>query len=96
MQPQFSTASAVVANTAFTNIANAFKSYKEPILFRLNNEMNTDWTSYSGIVSLLDPDIFITTWKRLYNIFEEKSKVQGEKFCLFFTCSGITNAPSHG
>ena len=56
-------------NQAFTNIAEAFKSYKEPILFRLNNEMNTDWTSYCGMMTLNDPDIFIATWRYLYNFF---------------------------
>ena len=53
-------------------LAKDIKKYHYPVLFRLNNEMNTDWTSYSGIASLLDPDIFIETWKRLYNIFEEE------------------------
>lgn len=56
----------------FRQLARDIKKYHYPVLFRLNNEMNTDWTSYSGIVSLLDPDIFITTWNYLYNIFEEE------------------------
>ena len=56
----------------FRQLAKDIKKYHYPVLFRLNNEMNTDWTSYSGIVSLLDPDIFIATWKRLYDIFEEE------------------------
>lgn len=53
-------------------LARDIKAYGKPVLFRLNNEMNTDWTSYSGIVNLLDPDLFIITWERLYNIFEEE------------------------
>ena len=56
----------------FRQLARDIKKYHYPVLFRLNNEMNTDWTSYSGIVSLLDPDIFILTWNYLYNIFEEE------------------------
>ncbi len=56
----------------FRKMAKDIKKYHYPVLFRLNNEMNTDWTSYSGIASLLDPDIFILTWKRLYDIFEEE------------------------
>ena len=48
------------------------KEYHHPILFRLNNEMNTDWTSYAGIITLLDPDIFIASWKRLYEIFQQE------------------------
>src|SRR5699024_10897811 len=53
----------------FRRLAQDIKAYGKPVLFRLNNEMNTDWTSYSGICALLDPDIFRMTWERLYNIF---------------------------
>ncbi len=56
----------------FRRLAKDIKAYGKPVLFRLNNEMNTDWTSYGGIVTLLDPDIFVMTWERLYRIFEEE------------------------
>ncbi len=56
----------------FRRLARDIKLYAKPVLFRLNNEMNTDWTSYSGIVNLLDPDLFVITWERLYRIFEEE------------------------
>ena len=56
----------------FRRLANDIKAYGKPVVFRLNNEMNTDWTSYSGIVTLLDPDIFVETWRRLYDIFAEE------------------------
>lgn len=56
----------------FHKLARQIKEYKKPVLFRLNNEMNTDWTSYCGMVTLLDPDIFIETWQRLYDIFVEE------------------------
>lgn len=56
----------------FRKLAKDIKAYRHPVLFRLNNEMNTDWTSYSGIMTLLDPDIFTMTWQRLYDIFEEE------------------------
>lgn len=56
----------------FRKLAQQIKAYEKPILFRLNNEMNTDWTSYAGIITLLDPDIFIQTWQRLYDIFREE------------------------
>lgn len=59
-------------NQAFMNIANALKTYKLPVLFRLNNEMNTDWTSYCGMMTLNDPDIFQATWRYLYNFFIEE------------------------
>lgn len=54
----------------FRQMARDIKAYGKPVLFRLNNEMNTDWTSYCGLVSLLDPDIFVEGWRRLYDIFE--------------------------
>ena len=56
----------------FRRLGNDIKTYGKPVMFRLNNEMNTDWTSYSGIMNLLDPDIFTATWRRLYNIFIEQ------------------------
>ncbi|MBR2507063.1 MAG: hypothetical protein IKB70_09255 [Bacilli bacterium] len=55
----------------FRELATQLREYHKPVLFRLNNEMNTDWTSYSGMMSLLDPDIFILGWRRLYDIFNE-------------------------
>ena len=45
---------------------------KTPFFFRLNNEMNTDWANYSGIVNLSDPEIYIGCWQRVYKIFEEE------------------------
>ena len=57
---------------ALRDLAQRIKAYGKPVLFRLNNEMNTDWTSYSGIMSLLDPDIFQATWRITYKIFEEE------------------------
>ena len=55
----------------FKRLALDIKNYGAPLMLRLNNEMNTDWTSYSGIMNLLDPDIFNLTWQRMYDIFEE-------------------------
>ena len=54
----------------FDRLAKDVKQYGKPVLFRLNNEMNTDWTSYCGMMTLLDPDIFRLTWIRLYEAFE--------------------------
>jgi hypothetical protein len=56
----------------FRRLAKDIKKYGKPVLFRLNNEMNTDWTSYCGMQTLNDPDIFIDTWRRLYDIFKEE------------------------
>ncbi len=53
-------------------IAQGIKSLEAPILFRLNNEANSDWTSYSGIVTMSDPEIYIEVWRRIYDIFVEE------------------------
>lgn len=63
----------------FRTIAKQIKSYGAPVWFRLNNEMNSDWVSYCGICTLLDPDIFIMTWQRMYDIFIE----EGVDNCIF-------------
>ncbi|MBQ3094515.1 MAG: hypothetical protein IJC52_05010, partial [Clostridia bacterium] len=73
----------------FRSIAREIKAYKQPVLFRLNNEMNTDWTSYCGMVTLLDPDIFAQTWERLYRIFEE----EGVDNCIWIFNPFATSIP---
>lgn len=55
----------------FKELALQMKEYGKPILFRLNNEMNSDWVSYCAMVTLLDPDIFVMTWERMAKIFVE-------------------------
>ncbi|MBQ3556947.1 MAG: hypothetical protein IJA11_04020 [Oscillospiraceae bacterium] len=55
------------------------KAFGHPFLFRLNNEMNSDWTSYGGVVNLADPQIFTAVWQRIYRIFEE----EGVDNCLW-------------
>jgi mannan endo-1,4-beta-mannosidase len=52
--------------------AKAAKEFGKPFLFRLNNEMNSDWVSYGGVANLLDPDIFIDNWRTVYRIFSEE------------------------
>ncbi len=56
----------------FRELARDIRTYGKPVLFRLNNEMNTDWTSYCGMVSLLDPELYIASWRRLYDIFRQE------------------------
>ncbi|MBQ9414274.1 MAG: hypothetical protein IJU16_04010, partial [Clostridia bacterium] len=56
----------------FRELAADLKDYGKPVMIRLNNEMNSDWTSYCGMVTLLDPEIFIETWRRMYNILREE------------------------
>ena len=48
------------------------KAFGHPFLFRLNNEMNSDWTSYGGVNNLLDPDLFVENWRMVYKIFEDE------------------------
>lgn len=52
--------------------ARGAKEFGHPFLFRLNNEMNSDWVNYSGVAALSDPEIFIENWRRIYDIFEEE------------------------
>lgn len=52
--------------------ARGAKEFSHPFLFRLNNEMNSDWVNYSGVASLSDPEIFIENWRRIYDIFEQE------------------------
>ena len=54
------------------DFARAAKSFGKPFLFRLNNEMNSDWVSYGGVTNMLDPEIFIANWRTVYRIFEEE------------------------
>ncbi len=50
-------------------MARDIKGFGHPVLFRLNNEMNSDWTSYSGAACLTDPEIYVQVWRRIYDIF---------------------------
>ena len=56
----------------FKKIANQLKEFGHPVLFRLNNEMNSDWTSYGSSASLCDPEIYIEIWRKIYDIFKEE------------------------
>ena len=73
----------------FRRLAKDIKAYGKPVLFRLNNEMNTDWTSYCGMTTLLDPDFFIQSWQRLYDIFEE----EGVDNCIWIFNPVATTTP---
>lgn len=52
-------------------LAKSIKEYSHPILFRLNNEMNSDWTSYGVSACLNDPQIYVELWRKIYDIFME-------------------------
>ncbi len=70
-------------------LARELKTINTPILFRLNNEMNSDWASYSGIIGLSDPEIYTTVWKRMYNIFME----EGVANCIWIFNPNDNNYP---
>ncbi len=57
---------------AIREFARAAREFGHPFLFRLNNEMNTDWSQYSGVLTLSDPDIYIKVWRRIFDIFQEE------------------------
>ena len=51
--------------------ARQLKEFGHPVLFRLNNEMNGDWCSYSSLFSSKDCDIYKAVWRYFYNFFRE-------------------------
>ena len=55
----------------FEIMAYQLKEVGHPILFRLNNEMNSDWTSYGSSACLDDPELYVMLWRKIYNIFKE-------------------------
>ena len=57
----------------FSEIARDIKELGKPVLFRLNNEMNSDWVGYSGLACLNDPEIYVSVWRRIYDIFEKEN-----------------------
>ncbi|MGE5542791.1 MAG: glycosyl hydrolase [Bacillota bacterium] len=57
---------------AIRRFARGAKAFGHPFLFRLNNEMNTDWAQYSGVCTLNDVDIYTKVWRRIYRIFDEE------------------------
>lgn len=61
-----------VKDEEIRNLAKKAKEFGHPFLFRINNEMNSDWTSYGGVVNLRDPELFISNWRRFYKIFQEE------------------------
>lgn len=53
-------------------IARELRDFEHPFMFRLNNEMNTDWTSYGGACIINEPELFKEVWIHIYEIFEEE------------------------
>ena len=55
----------------FRVMAHQIKEVGHPVLLRLNNEMNSDWTSYGSSACLDDPSIYVELWRKIYDIFTE-------------------------
>ncbi len=52
--------------------AENFKAHEDPILFRINNEMNGDWVSYCTFHLGKDPQLFIETYRYIHDFFEKE------------------------
>lgn len=61
-----------VADENLRRFAKDAAKFGKPFIFRLNNEMNSDWTSYGGPIILNDPDLYVEVWRRIYRIFQEE------------------------
>lgn len=70
-------------------VARAAKAFGHPFLLRLNNEMNSDWTSYSGVVNLSDPRLYVSVWQRIFDVFAE----EGVDNCLWIFNPHDRSAP---
>ncbi len=55
---------------ALRDMARGLRDFGHPVLFRLNNEMNSDWTSWSGVVNLSDPELYGAVWRYVYDLFD--------------------------
>jgi hypothetical protein len=54
------------------HLAQSFNEYDFPVLFRLNNEMNGEWVWYSSHNVGKDTDLFIASWRYIYDLFKEQ------------------------
>lgn len=52
--------------------ADNFKKYENPILLRINNEMNGDWVSYCTFHLGKDPDLFIAAFRYIHDFFDKE------------------------
>lgn len=57
----------------FHQYARQVKEYGQPVLFRLNNEMNGDWCSYSSYYTGGDTELFKAFWRYVYGIFAQEN-----------------------
>ena len=58
-------------DTHMADWARAIKAMEIPVLIRFSNEMNTDWTTYSGTMLMSDPEAYKQLYTKLYDTFEK-------------------------
>lgn len=54
------------------NYARSLKDFGHPVLFRLNNEMNGDWCTYSSYYYSKDTELYKALWQYVHNVFAEE------------------------
>lgn len=52
--------------------AKDLKAFGKPVLFRLNNEMNGDWCTYSAYHFSRDPELYKEMWRYMHKVFKEE------------------------
>jgi len=66
-----------ILNGEYDDFLNSYakyvKDYKEPVLFRLNNEMNGDWCQYNGLYTNKDTELYKALWVYIYDIFQKNN-----------------------
>lgn len=56
----------------FHQYAKQIKDFGHPVLFRLNNEMNGDWCTYSSYYTAGDTELYKALWHYVYDIFTQE------------------------
>lgn len=59
-------------DSVFEEYAEGFKRFGMPVLFRLNNEMNGDWVSYSSYHMGKDPELYVEAYRYIHDFFEDR------------------------
>jgi hypothetical protein len=59
-------------DAALRQLARIVQEQGDPVLFRLNNEMNGDWCNYSALYYGLETNLYRDTWNWIYTIFQEE------------------------
>ncbi|BES65234.1 glycosyl hydrolase [Gottschalkiaceae bacterium SANA] len=54
------------------DLARVVRQQGDPVLFRLNNEMNGDWCNYSALYFGMETQLYKDTWNWIYQIFQEE------------------------